>query len=373
MKSRLFLSNAHNRHQAPCALVRNTRKTVAAAIEARTTPQPGGARGALPEDPRSSFAVWWRASAPFALLIAVIAATTVKAQSVTRPKIIGVAHISLFAHDFEASRAFYRDMLGFEEPYSLKNADGSTSMTFFKVNERQYIELAPEKNPAVARFNHFAIEVEDAEAMRLYLKSRGVVVPDHVPTGRIGNLNFMIKDPQGVNVEIVQYGASSWTLKAKGKYLSDRRISSRIMHVGFVVTDIQAELRFYEDVLGFHEFWRGSKDGVTLSWINLKLPDSYDYVELMLYSAVPGRKARGTADHLCLEVPNADHALGLLKQRAAEAKYGRPIELRTGKNGKRQINLYDPDETRTEVMEPHTASGKPAPSSTAPLPAAADK
>jgi len=307
------------------------------------------------------------------LLTAVLACVTAKAQAVQRPKIIGVAHISLFAHDFDASRAFYRDMLGFEEPYSLKNADGSPSMTFFKVNERQYIELAPEKSPDAPRFNHYALEVPDAEAMRLYLKSRQIAVPDHVPTGRIGNLNFMIKDPQGVNVEIVQYGASSWTVQAKGKYLPENRISRRIMHVGFVVTDINAELRFYEDVLGFREFWRGSKDGVTLSWINLRLPDSDDYIELMLYSHVPGRQARGTADHLCLEVPNIENALAILKKRAESTKYERTLEVHTGKNGKRQLNLYDPDGTRTELMEPHTATGQPAPPSDAPFPAASGK
>ena len=310
----------------------------------------------------------FRTLQPRVVLIAALGCAAAQCQTVPRPKIIGVAHISLLAHDFEASRAFYRDMLGFEEPYSLKDASGATSMTFFKVNERQYIELAPERIPTAARLNHIAFEVSDAEAMRLYLRSRGVAVPDHVPAGRIGNLNFMIKDRQGVNVEIVQYGRSSWTVQAKGKFLSDQRISTRIMHVGFVVTDIDPELRFYEDVLGFREFWRGSKDGATLSWINLKLPDSDDYIELMLYGEVPGREARGTADHLCLEVPNAERTLGLLKQRAQSANYSRALELHTGKNGKRQINLYDADGTRTELMEPHTVTGNPAPSSNAPLP-----
>ena len=37
-------------------------------------------------------------------------------------------------------------------------------------------------------------------------------------------------------------------------------------------------------------------------------------------------------------------------------------------NSKRQINLYDPDGTRIELMEPNTVDGKPAPDSTAPVP-----
>jgi catechol 2,3-dioxygenase-like lactoylglutathione lyase family enzyme len=208
------------------------------------------------------------------LLLAATCLSGGNVPDVSRPQIVGVAHISLFAHDFEASRAFYRDLLGYEEPYSLKNTDGSPSMTFFKVNERQYLELAPEKAAGTDRLSHIAFEVRDAEAMRKYLASRGITVPDHVPTGRIGNLNFMIKDPQGVNVEIVQYGSASWTVQNKGKYVPAHRVSSRIMHVGFVVTDLNAELRFYIDLLGFHEFWRGSKDDKTLSWINLRLPES---------------------------------------------------------------------------------------------------
>jgi hypothetical protein len=41
--------------------------------------------------------------------------------------------------------------------------------------------------------------------------------------------------------------------------------------------------------------------------------------------------------------------------------------VRLGINRKRQANLFDPDGTRTELMEPNTIDGKPTPSSTAPL------
>jgi lactoylglutathione lyase len=138
------------------------------------------------------------------------------------------------------------------------------------------IELAPQEQADDNHLNYIALEVVDAEAMRLYLKSRGVAVPDHVPIGRIGNLNFIIRDPQGVSVEIVQYGSNSWTRQASDKFIPDTRISHRMMHVGFVVTNLKAELDFYEGVLGFREFWPSSRDGQTLSWINLKLPDSDD-------------------------------------------------------------------------------------------------
>src|ERR1035438_8115890 len=77
--------------------------------------------------------------------------TLLSEQSPPRPRITGVAHIAIFAHDFEKSRAFCREFLGFDEPYFLKNRNGSASMTCFKINERQYVELFPERAPRAWR------------------------------------------------------------------------------------------------------------------------------------------------------------------------------------------------------------------------------
>ena len=57
-----------------------------------------------------------------------------------------------------------------------------------------------------------------------------------------------------------------------------------------------------------------------------------------------------------------------LKAEPYYTTYGRPIEIHLGINRKRQANLFDPDGTRTELMEPTTIDGKPTPSSTAPPP-----
>ena len=266
-------------------------------------------------------------------LFACVSATLLSAAP-GRPKVLGVAHISLYAHDFQASRTFYHEFLGFDEPYSLNKPDGSPSMTFFKVNERQYIELSPETQPNTDRLNHFALQTDDAEAMRQYLASRGVKVPDHVPKGRIGNLNFMIKDPEGHNVEIVQYPADSWTAKASGKFLDPDRISKRLMHVGIIVTRLPDEMDFYKNVLGFTETWRGSSSGKVLSWINLKVPDGSDYLEFMLFSKPPAPDKRGTAHHLCLEVADVNASIAALNARPYRKSYTKPIVSKVGINRK---------------------------------------
>ena len=67
-------------------------------------------------------------------------------------------------------------------------------------------------------------------------------------------------------------------MKATGKFMSDARISTHLGHVGIIVTNLDASLKFYQ-TLGFKETWRGAhRTSETLSWINLQLPDSNDYI-----------------------------------------------------------------------------------------------
>jgi catechol 2,3-dioxygenase-like lactoylglutathione lyase family enzyme len=283
-----------------------------------------------------------------------------------RPRITGIAHISLFVHDMEKSRGYYKDFLGLGEPFSLDKPDGSLSMTFIKVNDRQYIELTPEPAPGTDRLNHISVETDDIEGMRLYLASKGVKVPEKVGVVRIKNKAFNVKDPDGHTVEFVEYTPEGWSTREKGKFMSDSAPSHRMMHLGILVGSLEPAMKFYGDILGFQEIWRGSRDEKELSWVNMRVPDGDTYIEFMLYDKIPAETARGTAHHICLEVPDLEKAKAALEANPAARSYMRPMEIRTGINRKRQMNLYDPDGTRSELMEPKTVDGKPAPSSKAP-------
>jgi catechol 2,3-dioxygenase-like lactoylglutathione lyase family enzyme len=296
------------------------------------------------------------------------AALLAQAQTPERPRILGIAHVALRVSDIEKSRAFYKDFLGFDEPFSLSNPDGSLSLTFIKINDQQYIELFPGPDPAADRLHHLALQTDDAERMRLYLAAHGVKVPDHTPKGRIGNLNFNITDPDGHTVEIVEYAPAGWSMRENGKFMPSGRISPHILHAGILVGDLGAAMRFYGGILGMREIWRGSSDGKTLSWVNLQVPDGGDYIEFMLYRSLPAPGRRGVEHHIALESPSVTAALASLEARPYREAYSRPLEPRTGINRRRQLNLFDPDGTRTELMEPVTVDGKPVPPSEAPPP-----
>jgi catechol 2,3-dioxygenase-like lactoylglutathione lyase family enzyme len=302
------------------------------------------------------------------LLLLVAGMAMGAAEGPSRPRMLGVSHIALYVSDLEKARQFYEEFLGYEEPYTLKREDGSVRIAFVKINEDQYIELFRENPKHDGQLNHIAFYTDSADGMREYLGARGVKVPEKVGKGKIGNLNFTVVDPDGHTIEIVQYEPDSWTREAKGKYLPDAGVSEHMMHVGVTVRKLDAAMNFYGGILGFQEFWRGSSSGKTLSWVNMRVPNGKDYLELMLYSKPMDAKELGGKNHICLVTPDIEKAVAELKRRAAAAGYTQAIEIKVGKNGKRQANLFDPDGTRVELMEPNTFDGKPVPSSTAPPP-----
>jgi lactoylglutathione lyase len=293
----------------------------------------------------------------------------IPAQGAARPRLLGLAQVAFYAHDVGASRKFYGGFLGYEEAFTLSQPDGALRAALFKIGDRQTIEIVPEKTPHSDRLAHISIETDDVEAMRLYLKSRGVRVPDRATPGVVGTAYFQVADPDGHTVEFIEYGPGSGMARDTGRHLPGTRLSPHMSHAGIVVHDLAAAAAFYGDLLGCTETWRGSGNGKALSWVTFQLPDSEDWIEFMLFPKTPDLAALGVAHHFCLVVPDVAKAKEVLEARPLPPGARFPSGIAIGRNRKRQIRAFDPDGTRVEIMEPDTIDGKPAPSSTAPPPA----
>ena len=310
-----------------------------------------------------------------AALFAASSFTHAQGAAGQRPQITGISHVGYFASDLPKTLSFWHDLLGFDE-YTTLNKPGTNQVriAFVKINDRQHIELFTDTPPSPpSMMSHYCFTVSSVEQMRAYLRSKGFdVKPGNGGKTRTGDFAFEIKDPDGTLVEFVQSLPTGTEMQDAGKFMPPTRIADAIYHVGFLVGNLDKSLAFYEGVLGFKETRRGSSDGKQLSWVNLQVPDGKDYIELMLYDKTP--TGYGTRNHVSLVVPDAQKAIAELESRPAYKTYltyGKPLQMQVGKNGKRQVNLYDPDGTRVELMEAHTIAGNPRPSSTAPPPAPA--
>jgi catechol 2,3-dioxygenase-like lactoylglutathione lyase family enzyme len=115
-----------------------------------------------------------------------------------------------------------------------------------------------------------------------------------------------------------------------------------------VVKDRAAMDKFYKDVLGFHVYWSGGmKDGAT-DWVDMQVPDGTDWIEYMLNVPENADKhTLGVMNHIALGVPDVRTAAKELEAKGIKL----PEQPKIGRDGKWQLNLYDPDDTRVELME----------------------
>jgi lactoylglutathione lyase len=251
-----------------------------------------------------------------------------------------------------AARKFYTGVLGFQEPFSLDkpaSEGGGLLLTYFKVNDHQYIEMFPElSDPKMDRLSHISFETTDAEQLRAYLASKGVKVPDKLEPMEDGNRGFDVTDPDGYDVEFVQFMPGSLHSKNFGKFLPDTRISQHIIHVGMVIKDQAVADKFYKDILGFKEFWHGGMKDNRADWIDMRVPDGTDWLEYMLNVHDPDVHLRGVMNHFALGAPNVKAGYEI----AIKNGYKATEKPKVGRDGKWQFNLYDPNFTRVELMEP---------------------
>ena len=286
---------------------------------------------------------------------AIFGSAVVLAASPSRPPLTSVSHLAVYAADPAKSEAFYVHDLGAVKAPDPESPTGAR----YYFSPTQFVEVLP--LPAgygsINRLDHVAFDTTDADAMRQYLKSKGVKVPAKVETGGDGSRWFDVTDPEGARVQFVQPPANP-------SAIAPNPLSSHIIHVGFIIHNRANEDAFWRTILGFRPYWFGGMRDDNPTWISLQVPDGTDWLEYMVVgtpdtTGIPSTLSAanlGVLNHFSLGVPNTRDAYTLLWN--GDRLQGQKETPKIGRDAKWQLNLLDPDGTRAEIMEFH-AIGKP--------------
>ncbi len=269
-----------------------------------------------------------------------------------RPPVTGVSHIAVYAADASKSEAFYAGQLGAAKRRDAENASGVR----YYMSPTQFVEVLPlPADAGKSRLDHIAFATSDAEGLRKYLAAKGVNVPGKTGAGSDGSRYFSVVDPEGNRVEFVQATPAA--------DIPDNPLSTHIIHVGMIVHDRAREDTFYRDILGLRPYWYGGFEEDKPTWVSQQVPDGSDWLEYMLVSpegtGIPAdmsQKTAGVLNHFSLGV--ADIRVTYTKLWNEQRLEGQGEVPKIGRDAKWQLNLYDPDGTRAEIMELH-AIGKP--------------
>jgi len=120
----------------------------------------------------------------------------------------GVNHIGISTQNYDAALAFYRDTLGATEAFTIRNPDGTVRITYLQLSRETFIELLPAAAGQPTGVAHIGIETGDVAASVANLRAKGISVDD--PTVGVSKSHVArIRDPDGVQIEVMQMGPDS--------------------------------------------------------------------------------------------------------------------------------------------------------------------
>ena len=286
-----------------------------------------------------------RAVCFFSVVTFVFIASFLQAQAPPkRPKITGIANVRIVAEN-DAAYKFYSKQLAL-------GVDGTicsgVCASLLGVNAHQGIELLNRKQ-AESNVVNITFVTSSVEALREYVKMWGLRPSDITNSWNGKTPEFWLTDPEGHQIGFVE------NMEDNRFAYSESQVSKRLIHAGFIVKDPTAENHFYRDILGFHPYWHGGMNDNQTDWLDLQVPDGTDWIEFMLnVPADADKKLLGIMNHIALGVPDIHAAAKQLLTNGMKLTE----EPQIGRDGKWQLNLYDPDDTRVELME-FTPAEKP--------------
>ncbi|HMD38885.1 MAG TPA: VOC family protein [Candidatus Acidoferrum sp.] len=254
----------------------------------------------------------------------------------SRPRILGIAEVHIYSTNVAAERDFLAKLLNGTNPCDWCEEFPHEFM-IAPVNNQQKIATMIRPSASTSFLGKVSFLTNDLAGMKKFLKRNGIPFSSHSELQEI-----TVGDPEGRVIGFVQHEHEQPPAPQVYSNL-------HLIHAGFIVHDRAATEHFYKDILGFRPYWHGGmKDDGKDDWVSLQVPDGTDWIELMVnVSPDADQQVRGIMNHIAIGVTDI-HATQQ-KLIANGVKLAEQPEI--GRDGKWQLNVYDPDLTRIEFME----------------------
>jgi len=122
-------------------------------------------------------------------------------------------HVGISVANFDQALDFYTKKMGFQQAFVVPDAPGQPRAAYLQVSRETFVELleaTPQRPPG---FVHVGFEVDDMNEAAARLKESNVKVASP-RAGRTKATVAEVEVPDGVNVELLQFGPDSMQKQA---------------------------------------------------------------------------------------------------------------------------------------------------------------
>jgi catechol 2,3-dioxygenase-like lactoylglutathione lyase family enzyme len=137
-----------------------------------------------------------------------------------------LAHLNFVTNDLSRIIDFYVNKLGMKVKFTLDNEKGQPFGYYFECGDSTFLEFfdqamaaevwggTVEKPASGTQYRHFCLEVTGLEEYCRQLRERGVEVTE-IKEGMDNSRQAWISDPDGNQIELMEYGPRSLQLTGK--------------------------------------------------------------------------------------------------------------------------------------------------------------
>jgi|SoiMethySBSTD1v2_1073268.scaffolds.fasta_scaffold00503_38 catechol 2,3-dioxygenase-like lactoylglutathione lyase family enzyme len=122
-------------------------------------------------------------------------------------------HVGINVANFDEALDFYTKKMGYRRAFAIPDAPGQPRAVYLQVSRETFVELLEATSARPAGFIHVGFEVNDMSAAIAKLKALNVKVAQ----SRVGRTKATVAEvevPDGVNVELLEFGPDSMQRKA---------------------------------------------------------------------------------------------------------------------------------------------------------------
>ncbi|MDR3119943.1 MAG: VOC family protein [Clostridiales bacterium] len=270
--------------------------------------------------------------------------------------ILGVAHNAIKVSDMDKAIDFYCGTVGFTKAFDLKNSEGKPWIEYLKICNNAFLELfygGEKRTPAyeggAIGYHHWCVSV-GADLMPELAKrffAKGLIKSPDLKKSDDDTISLWIHDPDGNALEFVQYGPEGPHMKAnKAPYDFTKKGYTGIAHMAYHVSDIEASLHYYRDILGFALSHTLDRDGKP--WLYYLRVSDGTFLELYPGATKAYNLTNQSAAqmHMCIECQDVAETVAELRGKGA------PIDsdAKVGADFNTQAWTHDPDGNKIELM-----------------------
>ena len=293
-----------------------------------------------------------RRSFMLAALLAVVTQLSSQTPGNVLP-VIGIAGVTFKVSDLSKARAYYEGVLGMPEAFEIKDSSGKTTSVYFKINDDQFIEVTPTLKPGeLIRQARVVFQSSDLEQLHSLYAARGLN-PGKISKGPDGNPIFRVVDPEGNNLDFLQYVEGSQQTRLRGKLTGPARVSTHMAHVGIMVKDRADVTSFYYEKLGFTQGRLAEGRGEYIETPSSDRNTETKYPPLDPNNPATNdqfvREQYGAVQHIGLEVADIRATRDQVQKRGGYTDL--QVRAHVGNNRHWLVHIFDPDGSRTEIVE----------------------